>query len=65
MQTGAHEQNATTVRVAECDNMEKLHCIDAVPHLTQWELEHVQAVETRVPAAAASAAMTIEVQQPP
>ncbi|DBB01411.1 TPA: hypothetical protein ACH3X1_000076 [Trebouxia sp. C0004] len=43
--------------------MEKLHCMDAVPHLTRWKLEHVQAVETRVPGA--SATMTAEVQGPP
>ncbi len=51
------------MRVAECDSMEKLHCMDAVPHLTQWKLEHVQAVGTRVPAALA--AMTAEIQEPP
>ena len=37
--------------------------MDAVPHVTQWKLEHVQAVETRVPAA--PAAMTAQVQEPP
>ena len=63
MQTRAYQNFATAVRVAECDSMEKLHCMDAVPHLTQWKLEHVQAVETRVPAA--PAAMTAQVQEPP
>ena len=42
----------------------KLKCeMDVVPHLTQWKLEHVQAVETRVPGAPAT--MTAEVQEPP
>jgi len=63
MQTRAYQNFATAVRVAECDSMEKLHCMGAVPHLTQWKLEHVQAVETRVPAA--PAAMTAQVQEPP
>ena len=34
MQTGAHENFATAVRVAQCDSMEMLHGMDAVPHLT-------------------------------
>ncbi len=63
MQTRAYQDFATVVRVAECDSMEKLYCMDVVPHLTQWKLEHVQAVETRVPGAPAT--MTAEVQEPP
>ncbi|KAL0031450.1 hypothetical protein WJX77_001117 [Trebouxia sp. C0004] len=62
MQTRAYQNFATAVRVVECDSMEKLHCMDAVPHLTRWKLEHVQAVGTRVPAALA--AMTAEIQEP-
>ena len=58
MQTRAYQNFATAVRVAECDSMEKLHCMNAVPHLTQWKLEHVQGP-------AAPAAMTAEVQEPP
>ena len=42
IQTRAYEKFATVVRVAECDSMEKLHFMDAVPHLTKWKLEHVQ-----------------------
>ncbi len=63
MQTRAYQDFATAVRVAECDSMEKLHCMDAVPHLAQWKVEHVQALETRVPAA--PVAMTAAVQEPP
>ncbi len=63
MQTRAYQDFATVVRVAECDSMEKLYCMNVVPHLTQWKLEHVQAVETRVPGAPAT--MTAEVQEPP